>query len=146
MMASPSKCGKTRLVIVLINASVIKPFLERVIWCFGYYQEAFQRLHKVEYVEGLPKNDLLDGRPTSTVINDLMLKIDARVASLFTKGSHHQNASVIYITQNPFNKNNQNHYISLNTHCLILFKNLRDAGQITCLGRQMFPAQLQYFL
>ena len=146
MVAGPSKCGKTHLVIDLINANIIDPHPERVIWCFGYYQEAFRRLYSVEFVEGLPKNDLLDGRPTLVVIDDLMLETDARVASLFTKGSHHENASVIYITQNPFNKNKQNRNISLNTHYLILFKNPRDVGQIACLGRQMFPTQLRYFL
>ena len=36
-----------------------------------------------------------------------MLETDERVASLFTKGSLHKNASVMYITQNPFNKNRQ---------------------------------------
>ena len=75
-----------------------------------------------------------------------MLETDERVASLFTKGSHHKNASVIYITQNPFNENRQNRNISLNTHYLILFKNPRDSGQIACLERQMFSTQSQYFL
>ena len=74
MVAGPSKCGKTHLIIDLINANIINPQPERVIWCFGYYQEAFRRLYNFEFVQGLPKNDPLDGRPTLVVIDDLMLE------------------------------------------------------------------------
>ena len=74
-----------------------------------------------------------------------MSETDSRATKLFTKGSHHKNASVIYISQNLFHKGKENRNISLNSHCLILFKNPRDAVQIAHLGRQIFPDKGKYF-
>jgi hypothetical protein len=51
---------------------------------------------------------------------------DQRVASLFTKKSHHRNISVMYIVQNLFHHRT----ISLNAHYMVLFQNLTDVSQI----------------
>ena len=115
-------------------------------WCYGEYQKAFSnRSNDVEFVDGLPDFSLLDGRRTLLIIDDLMFETDARVTNLCTKGSHHKNASVIYISQNLFHKGKENRNISLNSHYLILFKNPRDAVQIVHLGRQIFPDRIKYF-
>ena len=68
-----------------------------------------------------------------------------RVTKIFTKGSHHLNCSVIYVSQNLFNKGKENKNICLNTHYLVLFKNPRDSAQIVHLGRQIFPDVIKYF-
>jgi hypothetical protein len=100
----------------------------------------------VEFIEGIPNVDeLLDGRRTLLIIDDLMSETDVRVTNLFTKGSHHKNVSVAYISQNLYNKGKENRTISLNTHYLVLFKNPRDAAQISHLGRQIFPDRAKYF-
>ena len=44
------------------------------------------------------------------------------------------------MTQNVFDKNKYARTISLNTHCLVLFKNTRDANQFDMLSRQMYPS------
>ena len=44
-----------------------------------------------------------------------LLETGKSVSKLFTKGSHYQNISVIYISQNLFSKNKENSKISLNT-------------------------------
>ena len=79
------------------------------------------------------------------IIDDLMSKTDSRVTKLFTKGSHHTNASSIYISQNLVHKGKENRNISLNSHYVILFKNPRDAVQIAYLGRQIFSDKGKYF-
>ena len=96
-------------------------------------------------MDGLPDvEDLLDdSKRTLIVIEDLMSETDQRVSKLFTKGSHHRNISVIYVSQNLYSKNNRT--ISLNTHYLVLFKNPRDASQIACLGRQIYPNDSKHF-
>ena len=115
-------------------------------WCYGEYQDAFRdRSDSMEFIEGLPDSNFLDGRRTLLIIDELMSETDSRVTKLFTKGSHHKNASVIYISQNLFHKGKENRNISLNSHYLILFKNPRDAIQITHLGRQIFPDKVKYF-
>jgi hypothetical protein len=88
---------------------------------------------------------MLDGKRTLLIIDDLMSETDGRVTDIFTKGSHHKDASVIYISQNLYNKNRENRTINLNTHYLVLFKNPRDVTQVTHLGRQMFPDRIKYF-
>ena len=61
------------------------------------------------------------------------------ILDLFTKGSHHKNISVIFITQNVFHKGKAQRDISLNTKYLVLFKNPRDKVQIQHLARQIHP-------
>jgi len=66
------------------------------------------------------------------------------VASLFTKGSHHRNVSVVYLAQNLFPKNKFARTISLNAHYMVLFKNPRYATQFANLARQMYPHKSQF--
>ena len=79
------------------------------------------------------------------IINDLMSETDTRVTKIFSKGSHHLNCSMIYISQNLFINGKENWNISLNTHFLVLFKNPRDSAQIVHLDRQIFPDAIKYF-
>ncbi len=77
---------------------------------------------------------------TVIVIDDLMAEAaqSDQVQALFTRGRH-LNLSVIYLAQNLFHKGKHSRDISLNTDYMILFKNARDASQITHLSRQMYP-------
>ncbi|KAK7103579.1 hypothetical protein V1264_018449 [Littorina saxatilis] len=50
----------------------------------------------------------------------------------------------MYIVQNLFGKNKEQRTISLNSHYLVVFKNPRDASQITHLAKQMYPGKLKY--
>ena len=148
MVVGPTQCGKTQFVPELIRrSSSIHPPLERIVWCFGCYQDLFKSVGGVEFVEGVPDMNVLDGgkKRTLLIIDDLMSETDARVTKIFTKESHHLNCSVIYISQNLFNKGKENRNICLNTHYLALLKNPRDSAQIVHLGRQIFPDAIKYF-
>jgi hypothetical protein len=148
MVVGPTQCGKTQFVLKLIRCSTtIRPAPVRIVWCYGCYQSMFRELAAggIEFVEGIPSDNLLDGRRTLLIIDDLMNETDGRVTNIFTKYSHHNNASVVYITQNLYNKGKENRTISLNTHYLVLFKNPRDSAQIIHLGRQVFPERVKYF-
>jgi len=81
-------------------------------------------------------DDVFDSRqPTLLIIDDLMSETNQLVADIFTKISHHRNISVIYMTQNIFDKNKYARTISLNAHYLVLFKNPRDANHFAVLSR-----------
>ena len=147
MVVGSTQCGKTRFVLELIRRSCsIYPPPERILWCFGCYQDLFRSVDGVEFLEGLPDMNILDGgkKRTLLIIDDLMSETDSRVTKIFTKGFH-LNCSVIYISQNLFNKGKENRNICLNTHYLVLFKNPRDSAQIVHLGRQIFPDAIKYF-
>ena len=126
---------------------MINPPPELIVWCYSSNPpDLFRELRNVvEFVKGLPTADLLDERRTLLIIDDLMPETDRRVINLFTKGSLHMNASVVYISQSLYNKSKENRTISLNTHYLVLFKNPRDAAQISHLGRQIFSERARYF-
>ena len=130
MVVGPTQCSKTRFVFELIRRSCsIHLSPERIVWCFGCYQNLFSA-DGVEFVEGLPDVNILEGgkRRTLWIIDDLMSKTDSRVTQIFTKRLHRLNCSVIYISQNLFHKGKENRNICLNTHYLVLIKNLRDSA------------------
>lgn len=144
IVSGPTGSGKTWFVMRFLQHAdqLMNPPPERILWFYGEWQAAYTRLSipKLQFVEGLPKTELLDPRTRSLVIiDDLLSETDGRVTNLFTKGSHHRNCSVIYITQNLFHKNKENRTISLNTHYMVLFKSPRDALQVRHLARQMYP-------
>ena len=92
-----------------------------------------------KFVKGVPEMNILDGgkKRTLLITDDIMSETDTRVILIFTKGSHHLNCSMIYISQNLFNKGKENRNIFLNTHFLVLFKNSRDSNQVEHLDRQI---------
>ena len=73
-----------------------------------------------------------------------MHETDETIGKLFTKRSHHKNISVMLLTQNIFHQSKHSRTINLNTHYMVIFKNVRDASQITNLGKQMYPGSVNY--
>lgn len=124
---------------------MMTPVPEEIVWCYGEWQSGYQSMQGVRFEEGLPDVDKWDhDKRRLIVIDDLMSETDDRVTKLFTKGSHHRNLSVMYLVQNLFGKNKEQRTISLNSHYLVVFKNPRDASQITHLAKQMYPGSIKY--
>ena len=128
---------------VIHARAMIDPPPEKIVWYYGEWQELYNKIPGVEFVEGLP--DINTFQPGClVVIDDLMAETDGIVTKLFTKASHHRNISVIYLVQNLFSKNKEHRTISLNAQYLVLFKNPRDASQITHLAKQMYPHAVKF--
>ena len=152
IVAAPTGAGKTVFVrSFLENLKVMSdtPF-ERVILYYAEWQNAYKELcvdgdnKVVEFREGLPSfDDFRDiSRPKLVILDDLMHESsssDQSVVHLFTKGSHHRNLSVFFLTQNLFHKGRGQRDISLNANYLVIFKNPRDRAQIQHLARQVCP-------
>ena len=68
------------------------------------------------------------------------------VANIFTKGLHHRNVSILFLSQNLFHKSKQNRTMSLNAHYLILFKNPRDITQVATLAGQMYVGRSKFLV
>ena len=153
VIAGPTGSGKTYYIQRLlkdINEIIDQP-PEKIIFCFAEWQGVYDRLSlehsNLSFIEGLPTRDQLSGDCRKLlIIDDLMQETDGRVTNIFTKGSHHQNMSVIYIVQNVFSKNKEHRTITLNTHYFVIFKNPRDVSQIVRLASQMFPKKTGYML
>lgn len=147
LITGPSGCGKTVFVSKFIKhlPALVTTMPVEIIWCFGQWQSIYETMTNVQFHEGLPDIDKWqDNKPRLLIIDDLMHEIDQRISKLFTKGSHHLNISVMYLTQNLFDKNKEHRTISLNTHYIVVFKNPRDGSQITHLAKQMYPGRVGY--
>ena len=77
--------------------------------------------------------------PKLLILDDMMGELSQEITNLFTKHAHHRTLSVIFTTQNIFDKNKYMRTISLNATYLIMFKSPRDGSQIAYLSRQMRP-------
>lgn len=107
-----------------------------------------QTIGRVQYRMGLPDMDEFDGNdePKLIVVDDMMRETNDSVVDLFTKGSHHRNLSVFFITQNLFHQGRGQRDISLNAHYIVCFKNPRDRAQIKYLARQMYPDNTKFIV
>ena len=145
IISGPTGCGKPVFVRRFVHniKHMMTPIPDRILWCYGEYQTLYGTVDGVEFVQGLPVLDTIDPREKHLIIlDDLMDETDQRVASLFTKKSHHRNISVMYIIQNLF----YHRTISLNAHYMVVFKNLRDVSQNMALAHEMYPQRTKYFL
>ena len=134
MVTGPSGSGTTEWTRKLLLTSLIHPPPELIFWCFGQWQPLYEDLQKripwIEFVHSIP--DYLNspqfinpGKRNLIIFDDLMTeaKCDQRIVDHFTKGSHHRNISIVYLTQNVFPHGKACRDIALNTQylsCLII--------------------------
>lgn len=146
--AGPSGCGKTWFVKKIIEnmSELINTQISEVVWCYSQWQNLYETLPHVKFKEGIPKLEEFshDGTTRLVIIDDLMSEVDKSVADLFTKGSHHNNLSVVYITQNLFCQGRGQRDISLNAHYIVCFRNPRDPAQFMHLSRQVCPRNTKF--
>lgn len=145
LVSGATGSGKTTFVQRIIESvdEMFTPQLSRpikVVWVYGASQTFKQPTNEcvtVVYTDTLPDSyediDLL-------VLDDLQNSLSGskKLSDIYTKFSHHQNMSVIFIVQNIFNKGSQMRNISLNSHYIVLCKNRRDLQQVKTLGTQLY--------
>ena len=153
LVVGPTRCGKTQLIFQLMDNAdqLITPPVHNIVYCYGQWQNEFKQFgNKVTFHEGLiPREQLFPVTPqesstqhTLLIIDGLLDKEDTSlVRDIFIKGSHHNNISVIFVTQNLFLPHKDYRTLSLNAHYLVIFKNPRDMSQINALARQAFASK-----
>ena len=80
------------------------------------------------------------------IFDDIMTDISTDFENMFCNLSHHENASIIFLTQNLFYKNKSFRTMSLNSHYMVLMKNDRDKQQISILARQFSPNNSNFII
>ena len=132
-------CGKSYFLIQLIKAKdqMIYPPVDRIVYSYKKYQPLFDTVSGVEFVQGLPKLD--KSVKTLVLIDDQLGENLKEVVELFTVGAHHDNCSVIYVTQNMFYENKDYRTICRNAQYLIIFKSPRCMNQLSTLACQIYP-------
>jgi hypothetical protein len=150
VVCGPTMSGKSEYVFTLIRerTKMFENPPSRIVYCYGEYQEGFTELQQdvpeIEFIKGL--SNILDtddffspSEPTLLILDDLGQEVanDTRSTKLFTQGIHHKKVSVILIMQNLYKQGRSMRDVHLNAQYLVLFKNVRDIGQISVLERQM---------
>lgn len=146
IISGPSSSGKTTFLKKLIKnrVTMFKDSFTRIVYCYGAWQPIFNDMYDVEFISGIPEDieNINSEHPEShllLILDDLMdvvVKHDG-VQTLFSRGSHHNNVTLIYVNQNFYFQGPKSRTISLNAQYLLIFKNKRDKRQITQLGSQM---------
>ena len=155
MIAGPSGCGKTAFTtkLLLDNPELFGYHAKTVHYCYGSWQDGFEKLKKggVKFHEGIPDSSILPKwfpHGGILVLDDLMDEggNDKNVLDLFTKHSHHQNISVIYLCQDLFPASKFAKTISRNAHYVAAFKNPGDQLGLRNLLQQSFPTNFREVL
>lgn len=146
IVAGPSGCGKSHFVMKFIDhiKDMCDVKFENIYWHYSEWQPGYDA-NNVIFKEGIPNMEDFNGSKANLVIiDDLMRESDGRVVDLFTKGCHHRNISVFFITQNLFHQGKGQRDISLNAHYIVCFKNPRDKAQIRHLAQQVHPENSKF--
>jgi hypothetical protein len=155
LIAGPTMCGKTRLLVRMLKEGVFRPAPTRLIWVYGEYQPIYDEVkalwpHSEFEREMTPElyESIKSDERNLVVLDDKMNDESGSktLAKLFTQGAHHRNLTVVFIVQNLFHQGDSMRTVSLNCHYMILFKNPRDKGQIRALGSQMYPGDSSFLV
>jgi len=151
VIGAPSQSGKTFFVYqILKNAdTLIRGTFKEIIYCYSEWQPLYEKMisdvPKIKFIKGIPELDNLEN--SIVILDDLMNEVieDKMLLKLFTVNSHHRKVSVIFLTQNIYEKGKYARSISLNAHYLVIFKNRRDEAQLMHLSRQIYPRDGKFF-
>lgn len=131
--------GKTTYLAKLIEHKddMISPNVSRVIYSYNKWQPIFETMKDIHFVQGMDFK-LENSVPTLLIIDDNMNHTNETLAELFTVDCHHQNTSIIFVTQNLFFQNKFYRTACLNAQYMILFRSPRSCNQMTHLARQIY--------
>lgn len=148
IVAGVSMSGKTVFCSNLINSlnKVFFPVPTRIIISYSEDQPSYHKIKRDDttFVKGLDFDyENIKNEPTLLIIDDQMRDGSKSnlIQDLFTKGVHHHNFSLIYITQNIFNQGKYARDMRLNSHYFVIFKSPTFVSQVQTLGRQIFPSK-----
>jgi len=157
VVSGPSACGKTSFVRRLLSEFDLITTLEtprlRVFWAHGQDQETYKKpiseFVDVDYYHGVPGEErVLDASPHVLILDDLMLEAASAgksLVSFLSRFSHHNNISIIYITQNLFFNGKNTTDANRQSHYTVVFRNSRDKSIAITLGRQLAPHNKSHF-
>lgn len=147
IIAGPTSSGKSHFIKKFLSerSELVNGYIDEVVYCIPEGQVVDNEMIYSQLHEGIPGVEMFkDLKPRLVILDDLMREADGGVVDLFTKGSHHYNLSVIFVTQNIFNQGKGRRDISLNAHYIVCFKNPRDRQQISHLSKQINPENPKY--
>jgi len=160
ILAGSSQCGKTTFTLKLLK-NIPKMFQDprcqqNVLYFYKEWQDSYEKFKDEnivsEWINRLPTvedvkektHHYKENGGSVIVIDDFAQQLNKDIASIFTVLCHHTKSVVILLTQNLFSKNPVFRDISLNATYVVLFKNPRDASQISIYAKQFAPGKNKY--
>ena len=159
LISGVSNSGKTVLTRkILSNSDILfRPETPKyVILVYHTWQKTYQDMYE-EGVVNLCLNQIPDSHSLREiceeyknsggvilVLDDQLNNLDSSIVDMFCIHSHHLKMSVILLVQTLFMPSKEFRTISLNSHYIILMKNVRDRSSITQLARQIFPYKTRF--
>ena len=142
-----TQSGKTTFIRDLLrNENMFDHKIHCINYHYSIYQPIFEEMKKtipnIHFYEGLPEHiEEKHNNPCIIVLDDLLLDVgnSDMIHKLFTVQSHHNDKSVILVSQSLFHQAKHYRTVSLNSNYIFLFPHPRDPSQIIYLGRQIFP-------
>ena len=160
LLAGASQSGKTTFTFNLLrNIHLLfeKPECrQHVIYFYNQEQDGFELFAKEEivhaWVNALPSLAEIESRTARfkstggcvVVIDDFADEVNKETLTMFTQKCHHNNFVLILLSQNIFCQNPWFRPISLNSTYVVMFKNPRDASQISCFAKQFAPGGVSW--
>lgn len=151
IVAGPSSSGKSTFVQKLLTQSkdLFHPTPKSILYAYGQFNSSIPLLQKagVSVYSGVPNDEVINRlpKPAIVIFDDLLYSIDEKqLNEIATKKSHHGNYSVIFCTQDAFERRIR--IARKNAQYLVLLRSPSSALAIRTLGSQLFPRALDYFL
>lgn len=68
------------------------------------------------------------------------------LAKHFTKGSNHHKLTILYLVQNIFDQGKSSRTVRLNSHSIVVFRNMRDQSQFRTMAEQLCLTYSQWLI
>jgi hypothetical protein len=163
LVSGPTGSGKTTFVknLLSIGDQIFTHKPKHVFLFYKAMQDMYLEMEKdglidemIDVQNGMPNLDEIhemvapfknDGG-SMIIFDDSMTSVNSDFELLFCNLSHHDNCSIIFMTQNLFFKDKSFRTMSLNSHYIVLMKNDRDKQQISILSKQISPSNSKYIV
>lgn len=163
LVSGASGTGKTTWVrnLLKLRNHIFSTPPDHVIWFYAKHQPLYDEMKRDGLIDELininnnfPTSDFIteavaqykgDGGSV-IVFDDILVDITSDFVKMFCNISHHENASMIFLTQNLMYQNKHFRTMSLNCHYIVLMKNERAIQQVSFLSRQLCPENIPYII
>lgn len=154
ILSGPSNAGKTTFCFNLLQCKdvLFSKIPSHTILFYKKHQDVYDYMIKAKLVDELVhiEGDMISEHEfekrvskyrskngSLCLFDDCLELIDETNSKIFTKISHHENCSVIFLTQSLFADNKHYRTMSRNATYMVLMKNPRNISQIKNLSSQM---------